>query len=84
MKPTRIIYRVGEVADFFKVTPFTVYRWIYSGRIKAIKSGKLVRITQGDLLEFKRKFSSRPLKNLERLMEDVERIGKKTKAKNLP
>jgi len=80
MKPRRLIYKVGEVASMFRVTPFTVYRWVYQGRLKAIKSGKMVRITEGDLLEFKRNYSSRPLKSLERLGADVQRMGLKKRS----
>lgn len=78
---SRLIYKVSEVAKMFRVTPFTVYRWIYQGRLKAIKGGKVVRITERDLFIFHRKYSSRPLKRLERLMADVESVGKRLERK---
>lgn len=41
-----------EVADRFKVTRRTVYRWVAEGRLQALKAGKGVRITKSALEEF--------------------------------
>ena len=71
---SKAIYKVREVADMFKVTPFTVYRWIYQGKLKAIKGGKMVRITEKDLLKFYMKYSSRPLRSLEKMTAKIEQM----------
>lgn len=41
-----------EVADRFKVTRRTIYRWIKEGRLQSVKVGDLVRITKSALEEF--------------------------------
>ena len=45
---------VGQLADLFCVNQETVRRWIRSGKLKAIPSGKgsLKRIPISDLIEF--------------------------------
>lgn len=45
-------YTSKEVADKFKVTYLTVFRWIKSGKLKAFKVGKQYRIKQVDLDHF--------------------------------
>lgn len=37
--------RVKEVADHFRVTKATVYKWISEGRIEATRLGRVVLIT---------------------------------------
>ncbi len=41
-----------EVAKTFRVTLRTVYNWIYSGRLPAIKIGRDYRITDDDIRQF--------------------------------
>lgn len=37
-------YTIEEVAKMLKVAYLTVYRWIRSGKLKAIKAGKQYRV----------------------------------------
>ncbi len=41
-----------EVAAQFKVSVLTVKRWIYSGRLKACKFGRTVRISPQQIARF--------------------------------
>lgn len=43
------LYTTDEVAELFKVTPYTVRNWIKAGRVKALKHGKSYKITQTEL-----------------------------------
>lgn len=43
---------VNEVAERLKVHPQTVYRWIYTGKLKSIKIEGGVRITEEQYEEF--------------------------------
>ncbi|KKK46851.1 hypothetical protein LCGC14_3161080 [marine sediment metagenome] len=43
---------IKEVAEKFGVHEQTVYRWVYSGKLKAIKVGGLLRVTEEQLKEF--------------------------------
>ena len=45
-------YSIDEVANMLKVAYLTVYRWIQSGKIKALKVGKQYRIERFELDEF--------------------------------
>lgn len=47
-----IFYTLKEIAEQFKVSDMTVYRWIRSKKIKAYKVGKSYRIKQKDLKIF--------------------------------
>lgn len=49
MKLTDDYYTIQEVADKLKVAYLTVYRWIQSGKLKAVKAGKQHRITKRNL-----------------------------------
>ncbi len=49
MKLTDEYYTIQEVADKLKVAYLTVYRWIQSNKLKAVKAGKQHRITKKDL-----------------------------------
>lgn len=43
---------VNEVAEKLKVHPQTVYRWIYAGKLRAVKINGLVRITEEEFKKF--------------------------------
>lgn len=47
-----ILYTVDEIKDILKVTRRTLYNYIKSGNLKAVKIGKYWRIRQSDLKEF--------------------------------
>ncbi len=51
MKPLPEYYLVEELATKLRVNPMTIYRWIKSGRMAAVKLGKEYRI---DRVEFER------------------------------
>ncbi len=40
---------VTETANFFNVSTKTIYRWIGSGKIKCIRIGKCVRISNSEI-----------------------------------
>ncbi len=48
------MYTIKEVAEMFKCNPETIKRQIYKGKIKAIKIGKVWRITQEEIDRIKR------------------------------
>ena len=43
---------IKEVAEKFGVHEQTVYRWVYKGKLKAIKVGGGLRVTEEQLKEF--------------------------------
>lgn len=45
-------YTIEEIAELLKVTYMTVYRWIKSNRLEALKAGKQYRITKRQLDKF--------------------------------
>ncbi len=45
-------YTIIEVAKMLKVAYLTVYRWIQSGKLVALKAGKQYRIRKEDLDTF--------------------------------
>jgi excisionase family DNA binding protein len=45
-------YSIEEVAKMLKVAYLTVYRWIQSKKLRAIKAGKQYRISKSDLDKF--------------------------------
>jgi excisionase family DNA binding protein len=47
-----ILYSVEEVTQILKVTQRTLYNYIKSGSLKAVKVGKYWRVKQEDLREF--------------------------------
>lgn len=49
---TEQYYSIEEVAKMLKVAYLTVYRWIQSGKLKAIKAGKQYRIEKTELSSF--------------------------------
>lgn len=52
MKLTDEYYTIQEVADKLKVAYLTVYRWVQSDKLKAVKAGKQHRIAKADLEAF--------------------------------
>lgn len=46
------LYTIEEIAEILKVTTRTVYNYIKSGSLKALKMGKYWRVTEAALLEF--------------------------------
>ena len=45
-------YTIEEVAKMLKVAYLTVYRWVRSGKLKAVKAGKQYRIEKQVLDKF--------------------------------
>lgn len=45
-------YSIEEVANLLKVAYLTVYRWVQSGKLSALKAGKQYRISKADLDTF--------------------------------
>ena len=46
MAETMKVYTLEELVDLLKVTKRTLYNYIKSGRLKAVKMGKYWRVTQ--------------------------------------
>ena len=46
------VYTLNEVTDILKVTTRTIYSYIKSGQLKAVKFGKYWRVSHEDLQEF--------------------------------
>lgn len=42
-------YTVAELCELLKVKRLTIYRWIKSGKLKAIKIGKEYRFTKQEI-----------------------------------
>lgn len=45
-------YSIEEISKRLKVAYLTVYRWIRSGKLKAVKAGKQYRISSDNLSKF--------------------------------
>jgi excisionase family DNA binding protein len=45
-------YSIKEVAELLRVAYLTVYRWIRSQKLLAVKAGKQYRISEKDLDKF--------------------------------
>ena len=45
-------YSIEEVSKMLKVAYLTVYRWVTSGKLRAIKAGKQYRISAKSLNKF--------------------------------
>ena len=45
-------YTIEEVADMLKVAYLTVYRWVRSGKLEAVKAGKQYRISKLNINKF--------------------------------
>jgi len=50
--PEKSLLRPDEVADFFKLSPKTIYGWIDQGKLEAFKVGGSVRITPAAVEKF--------------------------------
>lgn len=48
------LYSVQELCDRYGVKDFTVWEWIRSGKLAAMKIGKSYRIKESDLLKFEK------------------------------
>ena len=48
-------YSIEEVAKMLKVAYLTVYRWVRSGKLKAVKAGKQYRISKEEVGRFIKK-----------------------------
>ncbi|PKK95495.1 MAG: excisionase [Tenericutes bacterium HGW-Tenericutes-5] len=46
------LYTIEEISEILKVTTRTVYNYIKSGSLNALKMGKYWRVTEDALLEF--------------------------------
>jgi excisionase family DNA binding protein len=46
------VYTTQEVAELLKVTPRTVQDWIRSGKLPAMRYGRVLRIRADDLAKF--------------------------------
>lgn len=49
VKMQKIFYTCEEVAEIYMVSKYTVWRWIKSGRISAVKIGRNYRIRKEDV-----------------------------------
>ena len=48
------MYTIQEVADIFHVSYGTAYSWVTSGRIKSVKIGGIIRISEEEVERIKR------------------------------
>ncbi len=55
------LYTVEEVKDILKISQRTLYNYIKSGKITAVKIGKYWRIRQSDLQQFIEDNINKPL-----------------------
>lgn len=46
------IYTIGELTQLLQVTQRTIYNYIKSGKLKAVKMGKYWRVTEEELKNF--------------------------------
>ncbi|PIZ64501.1 DNA-binding protein [Candidatus Roizmanbacteria bacterium CG_4_9_14_0_2_um_filter_39_13] len=51
-------YTIEEVAKTLKVTYLTVYRWVRTKRLMALKAGKQYRISEENLSTFLKKYDA--------------------------
>jgi excisionase family DNA binding protein len=64
--PTRYL-SVREAGKVASVDPSTVRKWIQTGALRALRAGKILRVSQGEL----QKFMSRPPPSPERSPEEL-------------
>ena len=48
----KYIYSPEEIAKLLDISIRTVYSWIYKGKLKYFKAGRLTRVKKEDLEEF--------------------------------
>ena len=48
------MYTLKEVMSIFKVTRQTIYNWIAEGKIKVVKIGGIVRVSEEEVERIKR------------------------------
>jgi excisionase family DNA binding protein len=53
------VYTTQEVAELLKVTPRTVQDWIRTGKLPAMRYGRVLRIRAEDLAKFGQAIGSR-------------------------
>ncbi len=46
------IYTTEQVANFLQIHPLTVLKYINSGKLKAVKLGRIYRVTETHLQKF--------------------------------
>jgi excisionase family DNA binding protein len=46
------VWTVAEIATLLRVCKMTVYRWINSGELKAMKISRVTRVLDSDLRQF--------------------------------
>lgn len=49
--------RVSEAASYLNITIPTAYRWIWAGRLRVVRFGRNLRITEKELRDFLRRES---------------------------
>jgi excisionase family DNA binding protein len=71
------LYSLSEVAKLFRVTPIHIYRLIYEEKLQAYKgSNGMVRISEDHVREFKRNYSTRRVRWIEKMIREMEgRVG---------
>ena len=52
--PKKELLRPDEVAEHFSVSKKTVYNWIYQGKLKGYKIGRIVRVKQKSVIEMQK------------------------------
>ena len=62
-----------QVAKKLQVHPFTVLKYLKSGKLKGVKIGRMYRIKEGDVEKFLEKISTTPSKPSEAPAEDQEK-----------
>jgi excisionase family DNA binding protein len=58
--PTREWLRVDEVAEYWSVSVRTVYAWVKSGKLSAVRIGGSIRIPRAAALEMTRHGTADP------------------------
>ena len=48
------LYTCAEIASRYKVKVITVYHWIKTGKLAAVKIGKAFRVTEAALIDFEK------------------------------
>ena len=52
--PNKELLRPDEVAVYLSVTRKTVYQWIDTGKMEAVKISRLIRIPRSSVLKFQK------------------------------